>query len=93
MPSWSRCATWLPSGPPTLADRFGAVAYHDMGEMLARERLDLVSICTPSGYHGEHACAALRAGVHVLVEKPMEITRAAMDEMLRVQQACGLQLA
>ncbi len=76
-----------------LAGRFGAIAYQDLGEMLANERLDLVSICTPSGNHGTHACAAMCAGAHVIVEKPMEITRPALDEMLRVQRACGVQLA
>jgi predicted dehydrogenase len=82
----------IPERADQLAGRHGASAYYEIGEMLAREHLDLVSICTPSGYHGEHACTALRAGVHVLVEKPMEITRQAMDEMLSVQQESGLQL-
>ena len=83
----------VPERAAKLAGRFGATAYHDFGEMLASERLDLVSICTPSGYHGAHACAAMRAGAHVIVEKPMEITRPAMDEMLRVQQLSGVQMA
>src|SRR5437588_4141854 len=61
--------------------------------MLKHERLDVVIICTPSGMHGEHACAVMRAGRHVIVENPMEITRAAMDEMLRVQQETGVKLA
>lgn len=82
----------IPDRAAKLAERFGGTAYDILGEMLARERLDLVSICTPSGYHGEHACAVMRAGAHVLVEKPMEITRPAMEEMLRVQQACGVRL-
>jgi UDP-N-acetyl-2-amino-2-deoxyglucuronate dehydrogenase len=76
-----------------LAGRFGARAFQDFGAMMATERLDLVSICTPSGYHGAHTCAVMRAGAHVIVEKPMEITRAAMGEMLRVQRASGLKMA
>lgn len=76
-----------------LAVQYGAHAYSDMGEMLARERLDVVTICTPSGMHGEHACRAMRAGCHVIVEKPMEIRLEAIDEMLRVQQERGVKLA
>jgi predicted dehydrogenase len=76
-----------------LAARYGATAYTDLHEMLASERLDVVSVCTPSGQHGEHASAAMRAGAHVVVEKPLEITRVAMDEMLRVQRETGLKLA
>lgn len=76
-----------------LAAKYGAHAYSDMDEMLARERLDVVTICTPSGMHGEHACRAMRAGYHVIVEKPMEIRLEAIDEMLRVQQESGVKLA
>ena len=76
-----------------LGARYGVPAYPDLAAMLAGERLDVVNICTPSGQHGAHACEAMRAGRHVIVEKPMEITREAIAEMLQVQQAAGVQLA
>src|SRR5579885_1886337 len=76
-----------------LAAQYGARAYTDMDEMLASEQLDVVTICTPSGLHGEHACRAMRAGRHVIVEKPREIRQEAIDEMLRVQQEQGVKLA
>ncbi|HET8840071.1 MAG TPA: Gfo/Idh/MocA family oxidoreductase, partial [Ktedonobacteraceae bacterium] len=76
-----------------LATRYGARAYSNMDEMLAREQLDIVTVCTPSGLHGECACRVMRAGKHVLVEKPMEITLAAIDEMIQVQRETGVQLA
>ena len=76
-----------------LAAKYDARAYSDINEMLARERLDVVTICTPSGMHGEHACCAMRAGCHVIVEKPMEIRLEAIDEMLRVQREQGVKLA
>src|SRR5207248_5580994 len=50
-------------------------------------------VCTPSGKHGEHACLIMRSGRHVIVEKPMEIRRATLDEMLRVQKETGVKLA
>lgn len=48
--------------------------YTDYREMLAGEHPDVVSICTPNCYHAEQAIAALEAGAHVLLEKPMAIT-------------------
>ncbi|GAC1391454.1 MAG: Gfo/Idh/MocA family oxidoreductase [Ktedonobacteraceae bacterium] len=76
-----------------LADRYSVTPYTDIQEMLDREQLDVVTICTPSGEHGKHACQAMRTGRHVIVEKPMEITRAAIDEMLRTQQEMGVKLS
>ncbi len=77
----------------SLAQKYQASAYASLQEMLASEQLDVVNICTPSGMHGEHACQAMQAGCHVIVEKPMEITRQRLDEMLRVQQETGRKLA
>lgn len=76
-----------------LAASYGARAYASLDEMLAGEKLDVVMIGLPSGMHGEYACRAMRAGCHVIVEKPMEIHLQAIDEMLRVQQASGVKLA
>lgn len=49
-------------------------AFYSLQEMLADPEIDAVSITTPSGYHLDPALAAIRAGKHVLIEKPMEIT-------------------
>ena len=76
-----------------LMEEFHVKHYGNLQEMLAREHLDIVDICTPSGQHGEHACQVMRSGVNVIVEKPLEITRAAIAEMLRVQQETGVKLA
>src|ERR1700686_5422993 len=76
-----------------LTATYGGTPYHDLQSMLTRERLDLVDICTPSGLHGEHACQVMRSGRHVIVEKPMEISREAIEEMLRVQQESRVKLA
>ena len=77
----------------TLAEKYGATPYEDLQEMLDREQLDVVIICTPSGMHGEHACQVMRSGRHVIIEKPMEVSLAAIDEMLRVQQETRVKLA
>ncbi len=76
-----------------LADKYNVTPYSDIQAMLDNERLDVVTVCTPSGEHGKHACQVMRTGRHVIVEKPMEITRAAIDETLRVQQEMGVKLS
>src|SRR5579859_7722417 len=83
----------VPEKAEKLAIKYHAKPYYSLQEMLDREDLDLVSICTPSGMHGEHACQAMRAGCHVIVEKPMEIHPEAIDQMLRVQSEQGVKLA
>lgn len=70
-----------------LANKYDGVrAYTSLEDMLQREKLDVVTICTPSGLHGAHACQVMRAGCHVLVEKPMEIRATAIAEMVQVQR-------
>jgi UDP-N-acetyl-2-amino-2-deoxyglucuronate dehydrogenase len=76
-----------------LAEQYHVTPYSSLEDMLSRERLDVVDVCTPSGMHGEHACQVMRAGCHVIVEKPMEITLERISEMLRTQQEAGRKLA
>ena len=83
----------IPERAQELAEEFHATPYEDFQEMLAHEELDVVDIGTPSGQHGEHACQVMRSGRHVIVEKPMEISRAAIEEMLRAQREAGVKLA
>ena len=58
----------------------------DWREVIERDDIDLVDICTPGHTHAEIAVAALRAGKHVLVEKPMANTLAEAEEMTRAAQ-------
>jgi predicted dehydrogenase len=59
--------------------------YADVGALLRRPDVDVVTICTPSGAHMEAAVAAAAAGKHVVVEKPLEIT---LDRCDRIIDAC-----
>lgn len=63
-------------------DLTSARAYERLEDMLAAENLDLVSIATPPSTHAELTIAALRAGVHVLVEKPMAPSLEECDAMI-----------
>lgn len=64
----------------------GCKIYDDLDAMLAHPGLDVVCICTPSGAHLDPAVKAARAGKHVVVEKPLEITLPRCDAIIA---ACG----
>src|SRR5256714_3801493 len=83
----------IPERAQELAEEYHVKPYSDFHEMLAREQLDVVDICTPSGQHGEEAIQVMRSRRHGIVEKPMDISREAIEEMLRVQQEAGVKLA
>jgi predicted dehydrogenase len=65
-----------------LAREFGCAAYTDLGPFLAHRPLDLVIIGSPSGLHAEQGIAAAAAGLHVLVEKPIDVTTVRADELI-----------
>jgi len=67
----------------------GAVGYDDPMRMLAEARLDLVSIATPPSTHAALSIAALDAGVHVLVEKPMAPSLEECDAVLAARERSG----
>jgi len=75
------------------ATRFAAKPYASVGELLAGERLDAVTIATPDHLHVEPALAAIAKGCHVFCEKPLAAT---VDEAQRMADAAlerGVQLA
>ena len=70
----------------------GAKAYTDFNEMLAKEKLDVVHVCTPNNVHAPATVASLEAGCHVMCEKPMAKTVAQAQEMLDAQKRTGKKL-
>jgi len=70
-----------------------AFAATDVSALVARPDIHVVCITTPSGQHLEPALAAIRAGKHVVIEKPLEITTARADEILRAADAAGVRVA
>ena len=62
----------------------------DMHEVLAREDVDAVVVCTPATAHFEVTSACIKAGKHILVEKPIATTVADSDELVRLADAAGI---
>lgn len=75
-----------------LADKHGVFSTTDPAALLARPDLHVVCITTPSGAHLEPALAAIRAGKHVVIEKPLEITTARADEILDAADRAGVRV-
>lgn len=67
--------------------------YRRIEDMLARDDIQAVCICTPSGLHAEHAIMAAEAGKHILCEKPLDVTLRKIDDMIAAAERHGVKLA
>ena len=80
-------------GPPGKKMDLSQVATYDkIDKLLADPKLDLIDITLPPALHADIAIAAMEAGKHVLSEKPMSLTAADCQRMLRASQRHGRQL-
>lgn len=75
------------------ADKYKAKAFSGLEDML-REMpgIDVVSVCTPNGLHAEHSIKALKAGYHVLCEKPMALTVSDCAAMINTAERANKRL-
>lgn len=76
----------VPERAEATAQATGATAYVDYREVLARDDVEAVDLCVPTDQHAPLAVDALRAGKHVLCEKPMARTLAEADAMIAAAQ-------
>jgi predicted dehydrogenase len=77
------------------AKKFGtpdALVCLDYKDVLAREDIDVIHVCTPNNCHAEMTVAALESGKHVMCEKPMAKTSAEAKSMLDAAKATGKKL-
>ncbi|HEX6333601.1 MAG TPA: Gfo/Idh/MocA family oxidoreductase, partial [Flavisolibacter sp.] len=83
----------VPERAQHLAEAFHCRSYTSIEALLASEKeVDVISVCTPNGFHAEHAIKSLQAGKHVLCEKPMCLTPAAAWQMIETEKFCRKQL-
>jgi predicted dehydrogenase len=65
------------------AEAFGeGVPHDDVTELLERERIDVLHVCTPNDVHAAQAVAALERGVHVVCEKPLAVSTEQAQRMI-----------
>jgi UDP-N-acetyl-2-amino-2-deoxyglucuronate dehydrogenase len=76
-----------------LAAKHNCKAYGSIEELLAAEKsIDVISVCSPNGLHAEHTMKGLRAGKHVLCEKPMALRAADCRRMIEESERSGKKL-
>lgn len=75
-----------------LAESCGAAAFKTLEALLHHRPLDLVLIGSPSGLHAEHGIAAANRGLHVLVEKPIDVTAARANALIAACDKAGVKL-
>ncbi|MCP3803098.1 Gfo/Idh/MocA family oxidoreductase [Allokutzneria sp. A3M-2-11 16] len=71
------------------ARALGAEWTTSVEEALARPDIDAVAVCTPSGTHADLAVAALEAGKHVVIEKPLDVNVSAVARVAAAQKRAG----
>jgi UDP-N-acetyl-2-amino-2-deoxyglucuronate dehydrogenase len=75
-----------------LAETHGAVAYEDTDAFLSHRPMDIVAIGSPSGLHADQAINAMRHGLHVLVEKPLDVTTKKVEAVIAEAGRCGVKV-
>ena len=86
-------ATRTPSRSEDFAAGHGMRLSDDLDDVLADDAIGGVVVASPGGVHAEHALAALNAGKHVLVIKPMALYRADAEALSRAAESRGLVVA
>ncbi len=87
------CYDRLPIAAERVAKEFGCKAYDDFDAFLADPEIQIVTIGTPSGLHMDPAIAAAKAGKHVIVEKPLEVTVERCDAIIKACEEAGVTLS
>ena len=67
-------------------------AYHDVEEMIAKSGVDSLDVCTPHPLHADPAIKAAKAGVHVLIEKPLASSLQDCDAILNAAKNSGAKI-
>ena len=76
-----------------LGAKYNASVHYSIDDMLQNSNeYDVVSVCSPNGFHTEHSIKSLRAGKHVLVEKPMALTVKDCELMIRTAEEVNKRL-
>jgi len=79
-----------PQAARAAAEKFSVPhVFTDYRDLVAMPEIDVVSVCTPNAFHKGPTIAALKAGKHVLVEKPIAVNAAEGRAMLRAAKRAG----
>lgn len=83
----------VPEAMHYYVENYGAKPYQDLKEMLKDSSIDIVNVCTPSGYHTQITVEAAKAKKHVIVEKPIALTLEDANLMIKTCRENNVKLA
>ena len=92
MPSWWAIMTKSAPAPSKWREKYGGKVYDSYYDLINDPEIDAVSVCVENRNHAEITNAALYAGKHVLVEKPMAVTLAECESMVAAAEFNGKHL-
>jgi UDP-N-acetyl-2-amino-2-deoxyglucuronate dehydrogenase len=75
-----------------LCGQYGGTPFQDFDAFLAHRPMEMVAIGSPSGLHAAHGIAAAQRGLHILTEKPLEISTERADELIDAAERAGVKL-
>ncbi len=75
-----------------LVQKYGGEAYNDFDRFLTHKPMDVVMLGSPSALHSDEGIAAARRGLHVLTEKPIDVTVKRADALIKAARAGGVKL-
>ena len=75
-----------------LSRQYGGKPYQDFESFLAHPSMDLVIIGSPSGLHATQGIAATHRGLHVLIEKPIDVSLERTDQLIAAAERAGVKL-
>lgn len=83
----------LPEKAKALAAKYQALSFNSLEDLLAQHlSIDVIVICTPNAFHAKQTIASLKAGLHVLVEKPMAISSRDCAAMILAAKQAGKEI-
>lgn len=82
-----------PEGARSFAQKYEAGVFDTPELLLACKEIDIVCICTPSGLHAPQAIMAANAGKHIIVEKPMALNLAEVDQVIKAVEKNNVKMS
>lgn len=83
------CCDIKPERATAAAEKYGIKAYNSYEEMIEKENLDAVHVCLPHYLHAKVSIYAMKRGVNVICEKPMDISLQAAEEAVKTALSTG----
>jgi predicted dehydrogenase len=79
----------VPEKAQKVGEQYGVPWFTELKAVLKRKDIDFIDVCVPTGLHGDIIIAAVRAGKHVISEKPQDVTPQRCDQIIKAVRKSG----